>query len=176
MEVLSMAEDKQQNRELKEKPMSFMTLVILTGLIVGIVLSGIAYLAYIFNFTSISPRVILDPWALGDWKKGWLGTVIAIIMMGAFSIVAAIIYYATLRKVNSMWVGIAYGIVLFFLVFFVLNPIFPGIKPFRDLDLDTLITSICLYVIYGLFVGYTISYEENEIHNRHSNEEEPQST
>lgn len=171
-----MAEDKQQNDKLKENPMSFMTLVILTGLIVGIVLSGLAYLAYIFNLTSIPPRVILEPWALGDWKKGWLGTVISIIMIGMFSIVAAVIYYATLRKINSMWVGIAYGIVLFLLVFFVLNPIFPGIKPFKEMDLDTLVTSICFYVIYGLFVGYTISYEENEVRTRHSKDKEPQST
>lgn len=171
-----MVKDKQQKDELKEKPMSFMTLVILTGLIVGIVLSGLAYLAYIFNLTSISPRVILDPWALGDWKKGWLGIVIAIIMIGIFSVVAAVIYYATLRKINSMWVGIAYGLVLFLLVFFVLNPIFPGIKPFKEMDLDTVITSICFYVIYGLFVGYTISYEENEIRNGYSAEKEPQST
>ncbi|MCQ6273734.1 hypothetical protein JMM81_01920 [Bacillus sp. V3B] len=171
-----MSEDNQQNGELKEKPMSFMTLVVLTGLIIGIVLSGLAYLAYIFNLTSISPRVILEPWALGDWKKGWLGTIISIIMIGVFSIVAAVIYYATLRKFNSMWVGIAYGLVLFLLVFFVLNPIFPGIKPFIEMNLDTLITSVCFYVIYGLFVGYTISYEENEICNRQSNGKDTQST
>jgi uncharacterized membrane protein YagU involved in acid resistance len=176
MEVLSMVTERQQKDELKENPMSFMTLVIVTGLIVGIVLSGLAYLAYIFNLTAIPPRVILEPWALGDWKKGWLGTVISIITIGIFSIVAAVIYYATLRKINSMWVGIAYGIVLFLLVFFVLNPIFPGIKPFREIDLDTIVTSLCFYVIYGLFVGYTISYEENEISNRQSTEKEPQST
>lgn len=52
-----------------------------------------------------------------------------------------------------------YGIVLFFIVFFILNPLFPGIKPFTELKRDTVITSICLYIVYGIFIGYSISYE-----------------
>jgi hypothetical protein len=168
--------ETRDNQELKEKPMSFMTLVILTGLVGGILFSSLAYLFYIFNFTNIHPRVILEPWALGDWKKGWLGTVISIILMGGLSIVAAIIYYALLRKINNMWVGIAYGLLLFILVFFILNPIFPGIEPWRKLDLNTIVTSICLYTLYGLFIGYTISYEEYEIQHHKKREKETTST
>lgn len=165
-----MAEEKQQKEELKEKPMSFITLVVLTGLIGGIAFSSLSYLAYIFNFTTIPPRVILEPWALGNWKKEWLGTVISILLIGALSIVAAIIYYATLRKINNMWMGIIYGLILFLLVFIVLNPLFPGIEPFKKTDLNTLVTTICLYIVYGLFVGYTICYEENENPNQFNNE------
>lgn len=161
-----MTEMNQEKEDLKEKPMSFVTLVIITGLVGGIVFSALGYLAYIFNFTTIHPRVILEPWALGDWKKQWLGTVISIILMGCFSIVAALIYYAVLRRINNMWLGIAYGIGLFLLVFFILNPIFPGIRPINEINMNTLITTICLYALYGLFVGYTIAYEENEVRIR----------
>lgn len=158
-----MAEEKKDTREkseLKEKPMSFMTLVILTGLVGGILFSGLAYLAYVINLTNIPPRVILEPWALGGWKKGWLGTVISIIFFGGVSILASLIYYALLRRFKSMWVGIAYGLGLFLLVFLVLHPLFPGIKPFNQIDFNTIITSACFYALYGLFVGYTISYEQ----------------
>jgi hypothetical protein len=171
-----MSEDNRKGEKLKEQPMSFMTLVILTGFIGGIVFSSIAYLAYIFDFTYISPRVILDPWALGDWKKSWLGIVISIIFLGALSIIAALIYYVLLRKFKSMWVGIAYGLILFLLVFFVLYPIFPGIPSFNQLKLNTLITSICLYALFGLFIGYTISYEELEINHSKGKEEEAPTT
>jgi uncharacterized membrane protein YagU involved in acid resistance len=156
--------------------MSFITLVVLTGLIGGIALSSLGYLAYIFNFTTIPPRVILEPWALGNWKKEWLGTVISILLIGVLSIVAAIVYYATLRKINNMWMGIIFGLILFLLVFFVLNPLFPGIDPLEETDLNTLVTSICLYIIYGLFVGYTICYEENENRNRLQNENKATTT
>ena len=75
---------RKNGEKLKEQPMSFMTLVVLTGLIGGLLLSSLAFLAYIFNFTSISPRIILDPWALGDWKKTWLGIVISIIIYWSY--------------------------------------------------------------------------------------------
>lgn len=158
-----MAEEKKLEQNQREKPMSFITLVIVTGLIGGIFWSGLGYLAYVFNLTSIRPNVILEPWTIGDWKEGWLGTVISIVMIGGISVVPALIYYAFLRKFPSIWVGAGFGIVLFLIVFFVLNPIFPGINSFKELERNTIITSICFYILYGVFVGYSISYEETEI-------------
>src|SRR5690606_33186290 len=118
-------------------------------------------LAYVFNFTEIRPNVILEPWTIGAWKEGWLGTTISILLIGVISIVAALIYYAALRKFPNILVGAGYGIVLFLLVFFVLNPIFPGISPFHELERNTIITSVCFYILFGVFVGYSISYEES---------------
>lgn len=167
-------EENQDNLEQnqREKPMSFLAMTIITGLFGGIFWSALAYLAYIFNFTEIRPNVILEPWALGKWKEQWLGTVISIIAIGLFSVGAALVYYAAMRKINSIWAGAAFGIALFLLVFYVLNPIFPGIKPFWDLSRNTLITSACFYILYGVFVGYSISYEENEIRNRGKKQKE----
>lgn len=158
-----MAEEKQLEQNQREKPMSFITMVIVTGLIGGIFWSGLGYLAYVFNLTEIRPNVILEPWLIGTWKEGGLGTVISIVMIGIISIVVSFIYYAALRRFPSIWVGGVFGIVLFLLVFFVLNPIFPGINPFRELERNTIITSLCFYILYGVFVGYSISYEESEI-------------
>lgn len=141
------------------KPMSFLAMVFWTGLFGGIFWGSIGFFAYYFNFTEIRPNVILEPWVLGDWKHGWLGTVISIILLGVFSVVAAFIYYAALKKFKGYWFGIGYGIVLFLLVFFIINPLFPGMKPFNDLNMDTIITSFCLYILYGIFIGYSINYE-----------------
>lgn len=163
-------ENLEQNQ--REKPMSFIAMTVITGLFGGILWSSLAYLAYVFHFTEIRPNVILEPWALGKWKEQWLGTVISIIAIGLFSIGAALVYYAVMRKIKSIWAGAAFGLVLFFLVFYVLNPIFPGIKPFWDLSKDTIFTSACLYILYGVFVGYSISYEENEIQNREKKHKE----
>lgn len=163
-------QDLEQNQ--REKPMSFLTLTVITGLFGGILWSSLAYLAYIFNFTEIRPNVILEPWALGKWKEQWLGTVISIFAIGLVSVGAALAYYAVLRKLNTIWAGVGYGLALFFLVFYVLNPIFPGIKPFWDLSKNTLITMACVYILYGVFVGYSISYEEHELRNQDKNHKE----
>ena len=140
------------------KSMSFLAMVFWTGLFGGVFWGTIGYIASFFNFSEVGPNIILEPWSLGDWKNGWIGTVVSIMLMGVFSIFAAFVYYAVLRKFKGLWVGIGYGLVLFLLVFFILNPLFPGIKPFSDLSKDTIITSICLYIVYGTFIGYSINY------------------
>ncbi|XJZ26188.1 YqhR family membrane protein [Bacillota bacterium Lsc_1132] len=141
------------------KPMSFLTMVFWTGFFGGIFWAIIGNIAYLFNFTEIRTNVILEPWALGDWKKGWLGTVLSLLLIGIFSVAAAYIYSALLKKLKGIWPGIGYGVVIFLLIFFVLNPLFPSIRPFTDLSRDTIITSICLFIVYGMFIGYSISYE-----------------
>ena len=141
------------------KPMSSTALVFWTGLFGGIFWGTIGYICSIFGLTEIRPNAILEPGALGDWKNEWLGTLISIVFMGVFSIVAAFVYYGVLKKWNGVWVGLIFGLVIFFLIFFILNPLFPSIKPLFDLSRDTIITSVCLYLMYGLFIGYSISYE-----------------
>lgn len=159
-----MAENKNKlEQEQHEKPMSLLVLSVITGFFGGVFWSSIGYLAYVFHFTEISPNVILKPWAIGEWKEGWLGIVISILLIGILSIGVALLYYFALRKFTHMVIGIGYGIILFLLVFLVLNPIFPGIPPFGELDRNTLITSICLFILLGVFIGYSISFEESEI-------------
>lgn len=168
-----MAEEQaklEQNQ--KEKPMSLITMTVITGLVGGILWSGIGYLTYLFHFTEIRPNAVLEPWALGDWKNGWLGTVISILFLGLISIVVALIYYAVLKKFKHMYAGMAYGIILFLLVFLVLHPIFPSIEPIGELKRNTIITSICLYILYGTFIGYSISYEYEEQQYREKREGE----
>jgi hypothetical protein len=156
-------ENNKLEQDQREKPMSLIGLTVITGLFGGVFWSSIAYIAYLFHFTEISPNVILEPWTIGHWKEGWLGTVISIVIIGMLSIGAALIYYFTLRKFSRMYVSVGYGLALFFLVFLVLNPIFPGIAPFTELERNTIVTSICFYILFGVFIGYTISYEESEI-------------
>jgi len=150
-------------KEVKErkypKPMSFPALVFWTGLFGGVFWSTIGWLAYYLNFTDVRPNVILEPWALGYWKNDWLGTIISIILIGIFSVAAAFVYYGLLKKFKGIWFGLGYGIVLFLVVFFALNPLLPGIKPFLKLGWDTFVTSICLFIVYGIFIGYSINYE-----------------
>jgi hypothetical protein len=174
----NMAEENNKlEQENHEKPMSLMGLTVITGLFGGVFWSAIAYLAFVFKFTEIRPNVILEPWAIGDWKVGWLGTIISIIIIGMLSIGVALIYYFTLRKLNRLYIGIGFGLALFLLVFFVLNPIFPGIAPFKDLSRNTIVTSICFYILYGVFIGYSISYEESEIRkSKDSKQKEIRST
>jgi uncharacterized membrane protein YagU involved in acid resistance len=124
--------------------------------------SLLGYLAYFFHFTELSPNMILLPWAIGDWKYGKTGNYIAIFLIGLLSILVALLYYAFFRKMKSMWVGIVYGVALWFIVFYVLNPLVPSLQSVSKLERNTIITTICLYILYGVFIGYSISFETQE--------------
>lgn len=156
-----MANEKlEQNKQ--EEPMSLLTMSLITGFVGGVLWSFIGLIAYIFHFTEIKPNVILEPWALGVWKHKWIGTVISIGFIGLFGMIGALMYYALLRRFKSIWVGIGFGIALFAIVFFIFNPLFPSLKNVFELKRDTIITTICLYILFGVFVGYSISFEANE--------------
>ncbi|MCU9613846.1 YqhR family membrane protein [Caldibacillus lycopersici] len=153
------------------KPISASVNAVLTGFVGGLFWSALGLLAYYFHFTEIRPNMILEPWALGAWKTKWLGTVISLIVIGLFGIGAALLYYIALRKFRTIWIGIGYGAILFALVFFVLNPLFPSLNPLHDLNYNTIITTLCLYILFGVFVGYSISYEYNEQNFRKHHED-----
>ncbi|MFC3882879.1 YqhR family membrane protein [Bacillus songklensis] len=157
-----MAKSKKSGQE-KGQSMSFLTKVVVIGFVGGLFWSFLSHLAYIINLTEISPNLILKPWALGAWKDKWPGMVISILLIGVISIIAALIYFAALKRFKSMLAGIIYGVALWALVFYVLNPLFPNLKTVRELELNTIITTICFYILYGVFIGYSISFEAAEL-------------
>ena len=151
----------QQNKH--ENEMSYNMKVATIGFFGGLLWSIIAYVAFFFNFIRVGPALVLMPWALGDWKNGYIGQLVGIVVISLLSILVAFIYRLLLQKVESIWAGAGYGIVLWLVVFYLLNPIFPGLKTVANLDLNTIITSLCIYILYGVFIGYSISYEYQEL-------------
>jgi hypothetical protein len=167
-----MESKKETHEHEQEESFSFIKMVVITGFSGGILWSVVGYLTYYFNFTKVEPNIILEPFTIGTWRESWIGIIISIIAYGIISVGAALVYYVILKKLKSMWIGFGYGILLFICVFVILNPIFPSMKPFFKLGTNTIITSVCVYVLYGVFVGYSISYEQNErTHYRNKNKE-----
>ncbi|WAA13927.1 YqhR family membrane protein [Fervidibacillus halotolerans] len=158
--ILSQRKLEEQTRE---KSLSVVTSSAITGFFGGAFWGTLGFLANVFHFTDIHPNVILEPWSLGDWKTGWIGTTLSIFFLGLFGIVAAYIYYFTLKKFENFWVGIFYGLALFLFVFFILNPLFPSLNPITELTKNTIITTLCLFVLFGVFIGYSISYDYHEM-------------
>ncbi|MBP3039769.1 hypothetical protein J9303_09755 [Bacillaceae bacterium Marseille-Q3522] len=157
-----------------QRPMSFSAMVTLTGFIAGIIWGAVAVLASIFSFTEISPTVILDPWTVGEWKKGWLGILLSLFILGLLSIGVAFLYFFLLRRFKSMWVGVCYGIVLFCIVFLVICPLLFQTPSLTELSRDTIYTLLCLSVLYGVFIGFSISYEQTELTNQYQQKKDSQ--
>lgn len=156
------SKNKNLDQNQQEKPLSTGTSVALIGFIGGMFWSALAMLAYYFNFTEISPKVIISSWAADAWMNGVLGFFILIILYGLVSIIVAFIYYATLRKVRNIFASIFFGLVLWACVHFALVPLFPDMLKITEMTIDTAVTTICLYILYGVFIGVSISFDESE--------------
>ncbi|MDQ7723686.1 hypothetical protein FPQ02_03055 [Bacillus halotolerans] len=158
-------DQNEQTKDNQGPPVPMGGRVAATGFCGGVLWSFVGYIAYLFHFSEISPNMILQPFVLGEWKKHGLGTIISIIVIGIISIGGAFLYYLLLKRLKTMWPGMLYGLLLWLLVFFVFNPIFQDVRAVTELKSDTIITTICIYLLYGLFVGYSISFEYNELNS-----------
>ncbi|WP_010530961.1 YqhR family membrane protein [Lentibacillus jeotgali] len=153
-------QDQRLEQNKQEEPISILSRSLLTGFIGGLLGGFFGVVLYYFNFSEVAPKsYLLRSWLTASWIDGWLGTVLSILMIGVISLLTAFIYFILFKKVNSLWMGVAYGIVLWFIVFYIVQPIFPNIPPLRDLNANTIVSTICLYVLYGTFIGYSISYD-----------------
>ncbi|HLR40473.1 MAG TPA: YqhR family membrane protein, partial [Virgibacillus sp.] len=75
----------------------------------------------------------------------------------------AFIYYGLLKKVISMWMGVVYGLILWGIIFYILQPVFPTLTPVVDFDKETIVTTLGLFILYGTFIGYSISFDYNDM-------------
>ncbi|SFA71575.1 Conserved membrane protein YqhR [Lentibacillus halodurans] len=169
-------QDKRLEQHKQEEPVSLLSRSLLTGFIGGLLGGFFGVVLYYFNFSEVAPKsYLLRSWLTAGWIDTWLGTVLSILMIGILSLLTAFIYFVLLKKVNSLWMGAAYGLVLWFIVFYVIQPIFPNIPHLTDFSGDTIVSTICLYILYGTFIGYSISYDYNETMHQLRGREKPKS-
>lgn len=152
---------KEDRTKVKE-PMGYGATITAIGLFGGIFWGAIFQLFAFFNFTEIGPNFVIRTWIKADFAKGWVGAVLSLICLAVISLLFAYLYSALFRKIISYWLGVFYGIAIWALVFLVLRPLFPGMKTVMELSIDTIITTFCLFLLFGLFIGYSISFEYHE--------------
>lgn len=154
-----MSSAKQNHSNQNVDRLTLLARSLFTGFIGGVLWSLIASIFYYFNFMEVSPKsFLLTSWINADWTDKWLGNFFTILIGGIVSVVIAFLYYILLKKVYSLWVSIVFGIAVWGIVFFVFQPLFPNVPHITELSLNTWVTTICVFVLYGTFVGYSISY------------------
>ncbi|MBM7552322.1 YqhR family membrane protein [Thalassobacillus pellis] len=156
-------DEKRLEQNQREKPVSVFNKALFTGFVGGVLWSTFGAVAYYFNFTEVSAASFLfrSFWQT-EWTSSLLGEVLAIFGVGIISIGVALLYFSLFKKMNGLMPAVLFGVVLWGLVFYLLNPIFPAVPFLTDLSSDTIVTTICLFVLYGAFVGYSISYEYHD--------------
>lgn len=150
-------------KEKRTDPLSF---AMQLGFFAGLIWGGVRWVAYTFHFTSVIPSFIIQPF----FKHGNLATVSGqFIGWGAFilfSIAASILYMFLLRKIPGPYAGLLYGFIWWILLFVVLGPQLGLMVPVWKTTWNTIGTELCILLIWGLFIGYTVAIEFNDERER----------
>lgn len=144
---------------------------VLIGFWGGLIWAFMGFIAYYLNFAKYGPALILAPWALGKWKNGLYGQITGVVVIALLSILIAFLYKWALGRVKNMWISVGFGVALWVIVFYIIQPWIPSLLPVLKIGANTITTSLSLYILYGLFIGYSISFELQTAQNRdYSNE------
>ncbi|WP_077308726.1 YqhR family membrane protein [Terribacillus halophilus] len=147
----------QQNRKAASR---FNLSDIITGFIGGVLWATVAWLAYFFHFTDLSVAdFILRSWVWMPWADSWAGELVSILLVGILSVLVAFLYYVFLKKSQGIIPSLLFGVALWVLVQIILAPIIYGVDSAFQADRNANITTMCLYLLYAVFIGYSISYE-----------------
>lgn len=124
----------------------------------AIIWSLFGYLTFWLNLSDYSPshfgKRILNP----DYLFHWQGILITLLLIIFCSIILSFFYTIFFAHLFTPWIGAAMGVALWY--------IFVG---WRDVSYTTLASTFSLFVLYGIFIGYSLSMEftsiekENEI-------------
>ncbi|RYM06027.1 hypothetical protein EWH99_04015 [Sporolactobacillus sp. THM7-7] len=138
------------------------------GLFGGLFWGLMGLICHLLHFSSVGPSLIFSPFRLGAWKHQIGGQFLAIAAIALISVPLALVYQLLLSAFKSIWVGIAFGLLLWCIVFLALQPFIPKLSPVNHLGVNTLTTTLCLFALYGLFIGYSIAFEMEEASNKES--------
>ncbi|WP_110932341.1 YqhR family membrane protein [Paenibacillus bouchesdurhonensis] len=136
------------------------------GFFAGLIWGGIRALMYFFKLTVVLPGYLAEPFfktrflqTQGGYYVGWVFFIL-------FSIAAALLYTLIFRRLKGPYPGILYGIIWWGIIFIVVGPMFGMTKPILELPSGTLISEFCLYLLWGLFIGYTAAMEYTDERRR----------
>lgn len=128
------------------------------GLYAGIIWAGIRLLAYYLHFTYEPPsfliRMLLTEQAATNAFGHTTGTISFII----FSMLAALLYMWFFRTLEGPWPGIWYGIG-WWGILYGLGPLLGFTRISLNVTFTIAATDFCMFVVWGLFIGYSIAFE-----------------
>lgn len=152
-----MEADKQDSRG---KPLTNRWMYALyIGFFAGLIWGTLKILLYSIKFTKVIPAFLAEPFFKHDFLQSWNGHFIGLLFFIGFSIFAALLYTVLFFKGKGPWFGLVYGMAWWTLLYLLVGPASGMLMPVRRLDANSLITDFCLLALWGVFIGFSISYE-----------------
>lgn len=142
-----------------EKKTNRWVFAVYIGFFAGLIWGGLRIVEYYLRLTDLVPGFLVEFYFRHDFLTTKWGGVVGWVFFTIFSIAASLIYAAMLHKARGPWNGLAYGLIWWGLLYLLIGPS-TGMMPWiYDQGWNTIITDLCLFALWGLFIGYSINVE-----------------
>lgn len=132
------------------------------GFYAGLIWGLARWLLTGLNFTNVSQAFLLDPFVSRKILNGFYWQAAGLVMFIIMSILAAVLYVAILGRLQGPWPGLFFGVVWWGLVYAWAGPLIGAVPPLNRIGWSSIVTDFCLFLMWGLFIGFSIAFE---LHN-----------
>ena len=137
---------------------------IINGIFGGLFSGILFFFMHYFHMTEVRPKTILTFFfSDAKWIEKWYAYLILLLIFSLVSTVIALIYYFLLRQRKSWVVGALYGVIIWGVLYYIMPILINSYNPFMNLHSESHISMLCLFILYGVFTGYSISFDYENI-------------
>ncbi|MCU6710160.1 YqhR family membrane protein [Paenibacillus sp. J5C_2022] len=129
------------------------------GFFGGLIWGGLRWLFYEMKFTKVLPGFLGEPFLLTSFLRSPWGLATGIGLYILFSIAAAFLYIALFSKLRGPWPGMLYGLFWWGVLFLAFGPMLGMMGPITAIGWDSFYSELCVSLLWGLFIGYSIAFE-----------------
>jgi len=83
------------------------------------------------------------------------------------SMIAALIYLGLLGRLKGPWPGLWFGAGWWGVTYAWIGPVIGAVPPLKLIGWNSIVTDCCLFIAWGLFIGFSIAFE---LHNEAARE------
>jgi uncharacterized membrane protein YagU involved in acid resistance len=138
------------------------------GFFAGLFWGLIKLFFYAFEFTKVEPAFFAKTWYVSGYLITRQGYVVSMFWIIVGSIASALLYAALFRKLKGPWPGVIYGLVWWAALFLWIGPATGMTEPIWEMDRNSFWTELCLFVLWGEFIGFSINFEFTDEQSRNS--------
>jgi uncharacterized membrane protein YagU involved in acid resistance len=160
---------KKRKWKTEQKHTNPITYGLYIGFFAGLIWGGVKMIEFAMRFTQVVPGFLVEPFFQHAYLVTYMGLAIGYGSFILFSVVAALLYSLFLRKLKGPWIGIGYGLAWWGLLYLLVGPLTDMVRPVTQLDINSFVTDLSLFILWGLFIGYSIAMEfTNEQSREHA--------
>jgi thiamine transporter ThiT len=132
------------------------------GFFAGLIWGAVQMMYSFLRFSSLPPGFIVEAFFKKSFLVSWQGYMLGWAVFVVFSIAASMLYMLILSTVAGPWAGLGYGMLWWTVIFLLIGPYNGMMSRITRLEWNTIISELCLFLLWGLFIGYSIAFEFND--------------